>query len=101
MPAFMDGNSKPRKAKKTPAVFERQQEMFDTSRIFTPGNIEIIEFVMNEGGALRFGLTRDGGALNIGIYGLGEPASVFIRPNEELGEFFGQLYTAFKGSREV
>lgn len=40
---------------------------------------------MREGGAVRVGLTRDGGALSLGMY-IGEDyGTEYIRPNEDVG----------------
>lgn len=36
------------------------------------------------GGALRLGYTRDGGAYAVGVYGDGEPYTLYITPKEDL-----------------
>lgn len=52
--------------------------------------------VTANGGALRLGLTRDGGAFSVGIYGDGpEPYTVYVRPNESMEDFLGELEQAF------
>lgn len=48
------------------------------------------------GGALRCGVTRDGGAYSLGIYGDGmEPYTVYVRPNENLDEILAELEQLF------
>lgn len=36
------------------------------------------------GGALRLGYTRDGGAYAVGVYGDGEPYTLYVTPKEDL-----------------
>lgn len=36
------------------------------------------------GGAIRLGYTRDGGAYALGIYGDGEPFTVYVSPKEDI-----------------
>lgn len=43
-----------------------------------------IAAVCKTGCAIRFGYTRDGGALAIGIIGDGEPYTEYIRPTEDI-----------------
>jgi hypothetical protein len=38
------------------------------------------------GGAMRVGLTRDGGALSIGVYAYDEYGTEYVRPGEDLAE---------------
>lgn len=48
------------------------------------------------GGALRCGVTRDGGAYSLGIYGDGPEAyTVYVRPNENLDEVLAELEQLF------
>jgi hypothetical protein len=55
-----------------------------------------VEVVTQFGGALRFGVTRDGGAYSLGIYGDGpEPYTVYVRPNEDLNEILAELEQTF------
>lgn len=39
------------------------------------------------GGALRFGYTRDGGAYSVGFYGDGEPFTEYVSPGDDVEEF--------------
>lgn len=55
-----------------------------------------IRAVAMNGGALRLGNTRDGGAYAIGVYGDGaKPYTEYLRPSEDLNEFFTDLIEAF------
>lgn len=51
-------------------------------------NADIIQWlicnVAKQGGAVRFGYTRDGGAYALGIYGDGEPYTEYIRPSDDV-----------------
>ena len=54
--------------------------------------------VLERGGALRLGATRDGGAWAIGIYGLDEsPYTEYVRADEDINEFFRGLGDDFQG----
>jgi len=58
--------------------------------------VETIGAVTKNGGALRFGLTVDGGAYAVGVYGDGpEPYTEYVRPNEDIEAFLADLATAF------
>jgi hypothetical protein len=55
-----------------------------------------IDVMTQTGGALRCGVTRDGGAYSLGIYGDGpEPYTVYVRPNEDLTEILAELEQTF------
>lgn len=47
---------------------------------------DIIHLAASTGGALRFGYSRDGGAMSIGIYGDGDPYTEWVKPSEDLNE---------------
>lgn len=62
----------------------------------SPVLTRLIDDIANCGGAIRFGKSRDGGALAIGVYGDGETAyTVYLGPNDDylalLGEVAGRL----------
>jgi hypothetical protein len=40
------------------------------------------------GGALRFGATRDGGALSVGFYLDGDTWTEYVRPQEDVQDYF-------------
>jgi hypothetical protein len=55
-----------------------------------------IDVMTQTGGALRCGVTRDGGAYSLGIYGDGpEPYTVYVRPNEDMTEILAELEQTF------
>ena len=56
---------------------------------------DALEVMAPIGGALRIGLTRDGGALASGVYGLGEPYTAYIRPSDDLSLLLDELTNAF------
>lgn len=47
-------------------------------------------------GALRFGLTSDGGAYSIGIYGDGVPYTEYVKPSEDLNEILEKIVELFE-----
>ena len=46
--------------------------------------VALIAEMSAEGGAIRIGLTRDGGALALGLYKGDDYATEYIRPNEDI-----------------
>jgi hypothetical protein len=52
--------------------------------------------VARRGGALRIGLTRDGGALSIGVYGIGEPYTLYVRPSDSVKDILTELEEGFR-----
>lgn len=59
---------------------------------------ECMKAAMAAGGALRIGMTRDWGAMAIGVYGDGEPYTEYLRPGDDGAQFFNDLRTIFEGS---
>lgn len=57
---------------------------------------EVIVNITEQGGAIRFGLTRDGGAYAVGIYDNGEHETEYLKPGEDLRGYLEELATAFK-----
>jgi len=49
--------------------------------------VKAIAAVAANGGALRFGYTRDGGAYSVGFYGDGDPWTEYISPNDDVDGF--------------
>ena len=48
--------------------------------------------VAQQGGALRFGYSRDGGAFSVGVYGDGDaPYTEYIRPSEDIDAYLRAL----------
>lgn len=73
---------------------------FDLSILTKADLSELYDLVLSEGGALRFGLTLDKGALAVGIYGLGDPVTKYCRTADEFTDLLGKVYKAFKGIEE-
>ena len=48
------------------------------------------------GGAVRFGYTRDGGAYSIGIYGDGDPFTVYQPPGDGLDDWIKGMVEAYE-----
>lgn len=93
------GNREPERKRRT---FERERQQFDPTTIISEEFKAALEIALTEGGAIRLGLTRDGGALAVGIYGLGnEPSTEYLRPSDDAASFWAEVYAAFKGSNEV
>lgn len=58
--------------------------------------LEAIQAITAAGGAIRLGLTTDGGAYAIGIYGDGPtPYTEYLRPSDDLNDFFASLAKSF------
>lgn len=52
--------------------------------------------ILNRGGAVRLGATRDGGAWAIGVYGDGStPYTEYVRPEEDINKYFSDLGAFF------
>lgn len=57
----------------------------------------LIESATRAGGAIRFGGTRDNGALALGVYGDGEPYTEYFRSGSELEDFAKDLINVYNG----
>ena len=49
--------------------------------------LKLVEVVTHDGGAIRFGYTRDMGAYAIGFYEDGECQTEYVKPSEDLDEW--------------
>lgn len=52
---------------------------------------QAIATVAGNGGALRFGYTRDGGAYSVGILGDGDPYTEYLRPSDNVSQYLEEL----------
>jgi len=97
MPAFMDNDSK-KKRKSAPGErkLEKRGKTFDVTNLDNATVWEAIAVVIAAGGAIRLGLTRDGGALAVGIYGDGEPYTEYVRGGDDVIEFFVDVRKLFE-----
>lgn len=57
-----------------------------------------IATVANHGGALRFGYTRDGGAFAVGVLGDGDPYTEYLRPSDDVVQYFEQMIQDWEDS---
>lgn len=57
--------------------------------------IETLQTVAIAGGAIRFGFTRDGGAFAFGIYGDGDPYTVYCSPKENVDDVLRSIREGF------
>lgn len=55
----------------------------------------LTQATMHTGGAVRLGLTRDGGALSVGMYVGEDYGTEYIRPSEDLGEALWEIAEAW------
>lgn len=57
--------------------------------------VDTIQTVAIAGGALRLGFTRDGGAYAIGVYGDGDPYTVYCSPSESIDSVLRAIRDGF------
>lgn len=57
--------------------------------------IAAIVAVTRDGGAIRFGYSRDGGVYAVGIYDNGTNETLYVRPSEGIDEFLRSVYERF------
>ena len=63
--------------------------------------LRAIEVITANGGAIRLGKTRDGGAFAIGVYGDGnEPYTDYLRPTDDIIEYLETLVDAFQHAQD-
>lgn len=76
-------------------VVQRDQQPADWGAVDPNLLAGAITAISSQGGAIRFGYTRDGGAYAVGLLGDGEPRTEYIRPNDDIEEYLRQLVTAW------
>jgi len=59
--------------------------------------IQLITAATAAGGAVRFGGSRDGGVLALGVYGDGDPYTEWFHDAEEFLEFAHDLIAVYRG----
>lgn len=57
---------------------------------------DVVANVTGDGGAIRFGYSRDGGAYAIGIYGDGKPYTEYLGANEDVDEWLTGIKLDFE-----
>jgi len=65
-----------------------RQETADWANVETSQICRLIELVTTEGGTITFGYTRDGGAYYVNYYIDGESEKHYVRPTEDVDEWF-------------
>lgn len=56
---------------------------------------EAIAIVAKTGGALRLGYSRDGGAYAVGVYGDGDPYTLYCPPDDNVDAIMAKIANAF------
>jgi len=51
----------------------------------------VIAAVTSNGGAIRFGYTRDGGGYAVGILGDGDPYTEYLRPSDDVTGYLEEI----------
>jgi len=65
-------------------------------RNVTPGVLaDVLTTVAIAGGALRLGYTRDGGAYAVGVYGDGDPYTLYCSPHESIDDLLRAIRDGF------
>lgn len=57
---------------------------------------ETVDSVAKTGGALRLGYSRDGAAYSIGVYGDGDPYTLYCPPEDDITAVIVRIGNAFK-----
>jgi len=83
------------KARRTRRVRRSRGGTCDYAMADGPIVLAAIAQVAARGGAVRLGYTSDGGAYAIGIYGDGDPYTEYVKPSEDINEFFRELREAW------
>ena len=84
-----------RKLGKSRGLPTRHRGIPDWTSANTDALIRAIERASFTGGALRLGYSRDGGAYAIGIYGDGEPYTVYSPAGDDLVDWLNDIADLF------
>jgi len=84
-----------RKRGKSRGLSHRHTIIPDWTGANTDALVRAIERAAFTGGALRFGYSRDGGAYAIGIYGDGEPYTVYSPAGDDLVDWLTDIADLF------
>jgi len=68
---------------------------FDIAAIEWLPLVALVEVLAAEGGAVRIGLTRDAGALALGIYLGDDYATEYVKPNEDFAAAIEEIAVAW------
>lgn len=94
--------SKQRDQKRDQRAAERaQRTSVDILGIDGDNFLKCLEAACSIGGALRLGLSRDGGAYAVGIYGDGDPYTEYVGAGEDVNQYFANLTEYFHELRDA
>lgn len=89
----LDAKAKARRAKLESITQQRQALAFNT---FPWAEfLDAVRVVVEHGGAIRIGQSRDGGAWAFGIYGTGETVTLYVNENDDPFRVIDQIKAAF------
>lgn len=75
----------------------KQREEVVVGSIEPQALLYALDAVLREGGCLRIGRTRDGGAWAIGVYGDGaQPYTEYVQASEDINRYFNDLAGFFE-----
>lgn len=74
---------------------KKSRERIDLKWLDTGLMLAVVERALISGGAVRFGLTRDGGALAVGVYGDGEYTTVYLNAKDDQTEFWQTIMESY------
>lgn len=74
------------------------RKRFPIDSLFTAALANLIKAVLTHNGAIRFGMTRDGAVLSMGVYGDGEPYTDYLATEEEWLEWCDEMIERFESS---
>ena len=80
---------------KSRGIASKHNSTPDWSGANTDALVRCIERASFVGGAVRFGYSRDGGAYAIGIYGDGDPYTVYSPANDDLKDWLTDIGDMF------
>lgn len=70
----------------------------DWTRVDAGNLMDTIGTVAACGGALRLGYTRDGGAYAVGVYGDGEPYTLYFGPHDDIDAALRDIRAGFNAA---
>lgn len=92
-----DNRIKNRRAK----IAQAKGDPFDWRTIPAEHMLHLCAIVAATGGAVRFGATRDGGALAVGYYIEGDSWTEYVRPGEDIVGYFESAIQDWLGECEA
>lgn len=79
---------------------QQQREEVVVGSIEAQSLFHALDCVLRQGGAIRIGRTRDGGAWAIGIYGDGDkPYTEYVQGSEDINKYLDNLAEFFDQAR--